>query len=210
MTAQEVINIARYSEVGNLAVKDDTDALIAFLNLGMTELYTRFPLKTNNFEIEYISEVETYDLPEDFMYAVSSTRYTSLDTLEDPVPVPLNSKVDPYSLQFVDWNSVQAPALEEDFESTGILFTYVIIPAAVTNTADSLAEELELPNGLVDALASYIGYRAHLGVRGDGQAENNAHWQRFERNCDKARERGVALPIESVEMVDRLFYRGFA
>lgn len=209
MTAQNIIDIAKYSEVGNLAVKNDINALIAFLNLGMTELYTRFPIKTNDFEIEYSDEVEQYDLPEDFMYAVCANRYESLDTLKDPIPVLLNSKVDPYSLQFVDWNSVQAPAATDDFQSTGIILTYAITPVPVTNTASSLTAELELPNGLVDALASYIGYRAHLGVRGDGQAENNAHWQRFERNCEKAQERGVALPIASIEMTNRLFDRGF-
>jgi hypothetical protein len=75
---------------------------------------------------------------------------------------------------------------------------------------DDLSDELELPDTLIEPLLHYIGYKAHLGVRSDGQSENNAHFTRFERSCDKARTLGVAHSIDSLSMAERIFNRGFA
>lgn len=204
MTTQEFIDIVRYSELGNLAVKDNTDAILAFLNLGMIELYTRFPIKAEEHIIELQEGTTLYEMPSNFMYALSAYGEVLEDTPELVHPIAINEEDDPYSIFFPDWNTVQIPAVAN---GSYISIIYVAKPAAVTSY--NLAEELEIPNTLIDALASYVGYRAHLGVRGDGQAENNSHWLRFERNCVKARELGVAFPIDSLCMTKRLDTRGF-
>lgn len=206
MTVQEFLTIVRYSEVNNLAVKDNYDALVAFLNLGMIELYTRFPIKVEEHIIELKENTTEYEMPENFMAALSAYGEVPDDLPENVAPVAINEESDPYSIFFLDWNTVQIPAVAN---GSYISVIYIAKPETVLNTEEGLAAELELPVTLADTLASYVGYRAHLGVSGSGQAENNAHWQRFERNCVKARELGVAFPVDSMSMRTRLPARGF-
>ena len=204
MIAQEFINIVKYSELANLAIKDNINAILAFLNLGMIELYTRFPIKVEECVIELQENTTIYEMPDNFMYALSAYGEVPENTSGLVNPIAINEEDDPYSIFFPDWNTVQIPAVAD---GSYISIIYVAKPATVTG--ENLTEELELPDTLVDALASYVGYRAHLGVSGNGQAENNSHWLRFERNCVKARELGIAFPIDSLAMIKRLDTRGF-
>jgi hypothetical protein len=207
MKVQEVVDIARYSELASVAVKDNTAAIVSFLNLGMVELYTRFPIKTEEHLVELQENTTMYEMPADFMYALSAYGEVPEDAPKTDTlrPVPINEEDDPYSIFFPDWNTVQIPAVAN---GSYISIIYVAKPATIT--PDNLDVELELPDTLIDALVSYIGYRAHMGIRGDGQSDNNAHWQRFDRNCKKARELGVAFPVDSLRMSERITDRGFA
>jgi hypothetical protein len=205
MKVQEVIDIARYSELASVAVKDNIPAIIAFLNLGMIELYTRFPIKTEEYVVSLQEGVTTYEMPSDFMYAVAAYDEVPEGSTDLVLPVPINEEDDPYSIFFPDWNTVQIPLVASN---SYISIIYVTKPTPITD--QDLDKEIELPVTLVDALVSYLGYRAHLGVRSDGQSENNAHWARFDRNCKKARELGVAFPIDSLKMSNRIKDRGFA
>ena len=206
MTVQEFLTIVHYSEVNNLAVQDNDDALIAFLNLGLIELYTRFPIKIKEHIVALEESVTEYEMPSNFMLALSAYEEKDVDNPGEVVRVAINEESDPYSIFFPDWNTVQIPVVAQ---GTYISIIYAARPDVIVNTTEGLAYTLDLPASLIDALASYIGYRAHLGVRGDGQSENNAHWQRFERNCVKAQELGVAFPADSMTMETRLSSRGF-
>ena len=76
-------------------------------------------------------------------------------------------------------------------------------------TVNNLTVEVDLPDTLIEPLLHYIGYKGHLGVKSDGQSENNAHYMRFASSVNKARELGVAASSDSWNMSDRLFERGF-
>ena len=45
MTVRQVIDLARGRELRQLAVKDDITTLLGYYNMGVIELYKRFPLK---------------------------------------------------------------------------------------------------------------------------------------------------------------------
>jgi hypothetical protein len=144
-------------------------------------------------------------MPTDFMYPLEA--YDEVQEGQTGFSkVSINERDDPYSIFFPDWNSVQIPLVTD---GGYISIIYAAKPTPIVNTVESLALELEIPVTLIDALASYVGYRGHLGVRGDGEAENNAHWVRFDRNCKKAMELGVAHPIDSLWCSGRLTGRGF-
>jgi hypothetical protein len=206
MRVQEVVDIARYSELAGLAaIKENTDAILAFLNLGMVELYTRFPIKTEEHIVELQENTTMYEMPADFMYALSAYGEVEELSTETLVRVPINEEDDPYSIFFPDWNTVQIPAV-----ANGSYVSIIYVAKPTPATSADLNAELELPDTLVDALVSYIGYRAHMSIKGDGQSENNAHWLRFDRSCKKARELGVAFPVDSLKMAERIKDRGFA
>ena len=205
MKVQEVVDIARYSELANVAIKDNTAAILSFLNLGMIELYTRFPIKTEEHIIALQENTTMYEMPANFMYALSAYGEVPEDAADLVRTVSINEEDDPYSIFFPDWNTVQIPAV-----ANGSYISIIYVAKPATYTAEDLDVEIELPNTLVDALVSYIGYRAHMSVRGDAQSDNNAHWLRFDRSCKKARELGVAFPVDSLKMSERINDRGFA
>ena len=66
MTIQEVIYDVAQGELKQLAVKDDTTAVISYINLGLIELYKRFTLKTEEIVIPLFSDTTIYTMPDDY------------------------------------------------------------------------------------------------------------------------------------------------
>lgn len=205
MKIQEIIEIARYSELGGVAVKDNDTAIVAFMNMGMLELYTRFPIKTQEHVVALVDGTINYALPSDYMYALTAYREPQEGEGDDLIKMPINEEDVEVGVVIPDWRTLQVPS---EVEGNFVSVVYVSKPDTID--VNNLSVEIELPDTLIDALLSYVGYRAHLGVRGDAQSENNAHWQRFELSCKKAEELGVAFPADSWKMDSRIKDRGFA
>lgn len=204
MTLQEIIDLAVYSELSNVSVKANNSAIVAFINMGMVELYKRFTIKTEEAIIETVEGQSIYDLPTNFMYCVSAYREADIGYNLDNDDLPINDEDDPFSIFFPSHRQVQVPSvINTDF----ISLIYITKPTKYT--VDDLDVELDLPEVLIDCLLHYLGYRAHLGVRSDSQSENNSHYARFERSVQKAKELGVSTSADSYGMVDRLSTRGF-
>jgi len=208
MIIQDVITLAKYSELSGVSSKNDIDAIVSFMNLGMIELYKRFPIKVEEHLIALYTNELFYTMPSDFMYAVTVYGEAEEGSSDQSVVVPINDDSDPLSVFFTSWNQLQVPAPET---GSYLSLIYIAKPERITSVqaADGITE-LAIPDTLVDALLSFIGFRGHLGVKSDSQSENNAHWKRFERNCDKAIELGVATPADTMNMPGRITDRGFA
>jgi hypothetical protein len=204
MLLQDLLDTARYSELHGTAIKDNNQAIISFLNLGMLELYKRFPLSQNEYAITVGNTTASYALPDNFMYVLSVYDDAVLDGEGKPVELPINDSSQETSIYFPSHKIVQVPAYEG---RTTVSVIYVGKPESYT--INDLASEVDIPETLIECLIHYISYKAHLGIRGDGQAENNAHWARFERSCKQALDLGVAYPIDSLRMGLRINDRGF-
>ena len=206
MILQNVVDAARYSELSSVALKDNNAAIISFINLGMLELYKRFPLSFNEYTIDVTDGAVMYSLPSDYLYVLGVYENVATTTNPDNIKeLVINDNGNQDAVFFPNHKTIQVPVVEGRIAVSVI---YVTKPQSYT--INDLNEELDLPESLIDCLLHYIGYKAHLGVRGDGQAENNAHYLRFERSCDKARELGVANQVESWRMAARFTDRGFA
>lgn len=203
MILQDVVNLAKNGELSNLSVKDDTQTILGFINLGMLELYKRFTLDIKEHIIELDASMEIYSMPSDFMWIVAA--YGEVDeTSTDVVNVlSVNVEDDPLSINTVSWNKVQVPLA---VSGAYISIIYAASPGMVTE--DGLASDLELPPQLVEALLHYVGYRAHMSMDGNVQAENNTHYQRFEAACVRAKADGV-LTADDMDMSARFSARGF-
>lgn len=207
MIIKHVVTLAKYSELAGVAVKNDIDAIVAFMNLGMIELYKRFNIKVEEHVINLSEDSVYYEMPSNFMYAIEA--YGETDRSEDNAqnPIGINDEDDPSSIFFTDWNTVQVP-----FSVSGgyISINYAAKPENITSEqAEDGVSELQLPDVLMECLLSYIGFRGYLGVKSDAQSENNAHWARFERSCKKVIELGLANPADSMSMSSRISERGF-
>ena len=209
MIVQDIISLARHSELSNTALKidngDNTSAILSFINMGMIELYKRFALKTEELVVDLQEGQTIYSLPSNFMYAMSAYKEVSEYSEDREEEIPINDEDEPDSIFFPNHTQVQIPSV---IDGAFISIIYVAKPETVT--VSTITQELDLPDVLVECLLHYIGYRGHLGIRGDGQSENNAHFGRFERSVMKAKELGVTPSTDSYRMIDRLSNRGFA
>lgn len=203
MTVQNVIDLARNGELKNIAVRDDVSAVLGFINLGMIELYKRFPIKTEEHIIELQDGVDVYTMPDDFMWIVAAYDEVDEDSEAYVKVMPINEEDNPLSLNTIAWNKVQLPV---SILNAYISVIYVAAPPVFTEA--DLAEELPLPPQMVEALLHYIGYRGHGSVDGNIQAENSTHYQRFEASCQRIRQEGMITP-DDLNMDGRLGDRGF-
>ena len=210
MIIKDVITSAKYSELSSVSVKNNVEAIVAFINFGMIELYSRFPIKVEEHVINLVTGTPFYDLPSNFISATGAFAEVPADSNsgEKFFEIAINDEDDPFSIFINSWKKVQVPA---SVTGSFISLLYVAKPEPITLAqAEDGVTELELPDTLVSALMHYIGYKGHLGVKSDAQSENNAQWARFERSCNQAVENGVAFPSDTMSMPDRLADRGFA
>lgn len=205
MIVQDVINTARYSELASTSIKDNDEAILLFLNAGLIELYKRFPIYTKEHIIELVEGTTIYPLPTDYMYTIAAYEEVPLISAGLVAEIPINDEYSDRSIFIPNHKEVQIPLVANDS-----YISLIYVPKPKNYTLLDVAEDLELPETLIECLFHYMGYKAHLGIRSDGQSENNAHFIRFERSCDKARELGVAHPIDSLRMAERTYNRGFA
>ena len=194
MTIQEVINDVAVGELKQLAVKDDTEAVISYINLGLIELYKRFDLRTDEVVIPLTASQTIYQMPDNFQSIIEV-----LDENGDWYSI--NDEDDALSILTPTYNTIQVPNPED---GAAISVIYKALPDRVTSVDDILP----LPLSLLDALYNYIGYRGHGAVSGDLKTENNSHYMRFEANCKKAKDLGVLTEEDTVNT--KLVDRGFA
>lgn len=209
MTIQNVIDLAVGGELKSIAVKNDVDSIINFINLGLIELYKRFQLDTkeviydlsNPADLNYISET-MYQLPEDFMYAIAAYGEVSAGSYGTN-EISINDSEDPDGIFIVSYDKVQVPTVSDGAK---ISIIYVANPPFFTST--NLGDRIPIPNALLEPLLHYIGYRGHGSLDGSLTTENNSHLTRFESSVNRARLLGVVTP-EGISTSTRLSKGGF-
>jgi hypothetical protein len=197
MTIQDLVDLAVNSELKNIAIKSDTDAVIGYMNLGLIELYKRFPLSVQEHLIELQDGVEIYDMPSDFMWMVAAYDEVPEDSAEPVMPIAINEEDNPASINMISYNQVQIPVTV-----TGAYISLIYIASPQYYTPADLAETLPIPPQMVEALLHYIGYRAHGAMDGNIQAENSTHYQRFELSCKRIEQNGM-FTSDDLSMSDR-------
>ena len=203
MKLSEVLNISRHSELNTLAVKDNNEALVSFVNLGILELYSQFALDSEEFIIPLRSDRTIYDLPHDFMYLVSA--YESYGAgRQGSVNLPVNNENDPSSVNTINFRQVQITN-SQDGKYVGII--YVKKPDAFT--VDDLDKELPLPDQLIQPLLNFMAFKGHSAVRLDGQGEGDIYYLRFKKSCDDILKQGTSIASDDLNMDTRIHDRGF-
>lgn len=203
MLLQEVINICKYSELNTLSVKDNDEAIVAFINLGLLELYNIFALKSEEFLIELQDGVTIYDLPDNFMYMTGA--FESPDEGQNSKPVPINEDNNPFSINTINFSQVQIPL---STKGAYISIIYVVRPNHLS--VERLSDRLPIPDNLVQPLLNFVAYKAHGAIRLDGQqSEGDVYYARFIRSCDDVKRLGTSIASDDLSMSTRIYSRGF-
>lgn len=203
MTVQDVIDIAKHGELKNLAVGKDNSAILSYVNLGVLELYKRFPLKVEEHIIALEDDVTMYTMPSDYMWIVSAYEEVGeTDTTTYTGEIPINKEEDLKSINTIGWNQVQIPLVTD---SAYISIIYVAAPTMYTE--DELSDEIGIPPQMVEALLQYIAYRAYSAVT-SGENEDSSLYQKFEASCDRLLKKGM-VNQDDMYMSDRIRDKGF-
>jgi hypothetical protein len=197
MTIQQLVDLAVDGELRTLQVKDNTASIVGYINLGLIELYKRFPLDVQEHMITLLDGVEIYTMPSNFMWIVSAYDEVPETSNLTVLPIPINEEDNPVSINTISWNQVQVPVTV-----TGAYISIIYVAAPTYFTDADLATTLPIPPQMVEALLHYIGYRAHGSDDGNVQAENSTHYQRFELSCKRIEQMGMFTP-DDLSMTSR-------
>jgi len=189
------------------------EQIVSYINLGLTEIYKRFFLRSKEIYIDLQEQLSTYKLHSNYAQQNLTSpiplidRYiadTALDPFVDDIlkveevydeegtKLSLNDVTDEYSAFTPAYNMVQIP-----YPADGL--TYAVQYRAnhprivATLATDAALVEVEIPNSLYAALLQYVGYRANLRTNPDKSAD---FWQQFKRTCDEVDQYGLEVQGE--------------
>lgn len=216
MTVQQIIDLAKTGELKNNSVKEDTAAILGYVNLGLLELYKRFLLNTEEVIITmgkdgtdldpYIKISDTiYQMPSNFLYLVAAYDEVPKNSLSRVAPIQINNESNVLGVNMISWNKIQIPFFVEDAH-----ISLIYAPCPKYFTMSDLNEELPMPIQLVESLLAYIGYRAFASISPNPQADNgNVYYARFEASCEIVKQFGI-YTAEDMDMKNKFTARGFA
>lgn len=211
MNLQQAITLARHSELQQLSIADDDEAVVGLLNLGLIELHKRFQLTTEEYVIPLETGVIIYTMPTDFMYLIEAYREvpaansdTSTSPYEAYTRVPINDENNPDSINTVAWNRLQIP-----MAYTGSYIGTIYVPKPVYLSTTDMTQDLGIPDTLIDSLMLFVGYKGHTAVSGAVQGEGNTHYMRFEASINKLKLLGIGVAPDDSSITNRINSRGF-
>lgn len=205
MVLNDFINSLVGSELRSLAVAEEPEMIVSFINTGIIELYNKFPIKTEEYTIQVEGGKTIYELPEDFLYIISASEYTDTGIDSGVASMPINETNNLNSLNTVSFNQVQIPL---NIEGREVYVIYVPKPRVLSHKR--LHEEIPVPDVMLQALMSFVGFKGHGAIHLDGQSKNaDVYYARFRQLCDELSLRSTPIAPDSLDMGDRLFTRGF-
>lgn len=202
MKLRHIIDSIKYGELTNISWDSPNriPAIICFINQGLTDLYTRFPLLEKQVIIQQYPQISIYKLTRDFARTNHKSEQLHkyiLDTpfepftedilqvtgvyTEEGLPIPLNDTTNPKSFFLPSYNTIQIPNANEN-EATFI--TYKAKHNYIEPTTEDLDQEVEVPPCLAEALYAYLGYKCLVSM---GSADTiqlaQLYLQRYEQLC---------------------------
>ena len=184
MLVSDIINIAKYGELQQLAVKDDNTAIITYINMGVLELYKRFNIGTKVEIVRTNPLISVYNLVNADIMKVINVYDADGKELVQPSVVDIED----YDLKQIG----QSTYLFKEPKNEDIAFVYTSAPEWLTSTTDNV----EIPMSMLEALLHYIGYRGHGSIDGLINTENNTHYMRFDKSCRQLTDTGYGEVID--------------
>jgi hypothetical protein len=205
------INLGKELEEGN-----ELPRLISSINLGLTELYKRFPIKLeeviiqlNNYRSKYIissnhavSRMLPGDSPSNF-YVIDSIINPFKDDIlsieevfnEAGEEIPLNDENLKYSIFTVGHNIINHPYPENENTIAVIYRAHANkLPSDATDNTD-----IDIPQQFVEALVNYVSYRMFAAINMNS-AEAVNYYAKFEAACALIHNYGLYAKTNNTNM----------
>lgn len=212
MFLSEILEQLEHGELSQLAMGGDEIHALAncnlpnvlpHINLGLAELYKRFPLRIEDVVVNQYDQIQTYYL--DRKYARTNTKskepikyihdsefqpftgnVNKIEFIYDELgeELFLNDDTEYWSLFTPTYNSILVPWPEKANQM--IVHYRASHPRIMLEDLDPETEDVYLPPGYLEPLLFYIAARIFTGTNTDGQiSEGNNYMQKFEQSCAK-------------------------
>jgi len=194
MRVSDVAEMARLSSLSNLKIAQNDNALKNFIFLGVSELYRRFNL---SFKVESVTtnpDLALYELRSkdvSLLLNVYNTRGQELrqtDVLGGD-----------YDMRIINYRSFLLKRPRND-----ILFA---VYKASAPRIQSMDDEIDIPDSMMDALLTYVAYMGHSSINKDNINESSAYSKRFDLACQELDNQGYRIPMNSESI--NLALRGY-
>jgi len=206
-----ILQQARSGELSSLSAKDKTDEkIVTYINLALIALYGRFQLSSEEAIITLRPDIAKviYTLDSSDHDVKVGTRYMTDEEFmsivaafdESGNQLVVNDNKDVTSILTVGYNQVQIPLLDYSGYVSIIYRKNPDLVVYVDNSGSATEADVNLPLQLLEALLHYVGYRAHGAVDGNINTENNTHYMRFEKACQRAEELGVMTADDTMSL----------
>lgn len=206
MIVEELFKQLSYGELSNLAVavdasgtikKDQQNRIIHFANEALQKLHARFPLRETQELVSLTGQELEKTLPVDALQitAILTPWGESLPFTTHPVPKSL----------YVYQGKLHIPAMTTELL---VIYQHRHPKLAEIVSPDDLAQVIQLPVELSEALTAYIAYKVYAGMNSQDSLNIAAtHRARYEQVLADALNQGL-LPGELIS-VQKLDARGF-
>lgn len=188
----------------------DYPRIVSHINLALTALYSRFPVKSEEVVIRLQDHIQVYYL--DRRFAVTNTESTEpIKYLDDSKYMPFNDNVlgidevynemgetlflndegQYWSIHTPSHNSIQIPYPEKE---NALIVKYRAGPVKlVAKGLDPETQHVDLPNALLEPLLYFVASRAFSNLNSDQNAEGNNYATKYEASCRKIEELGLII-----------------
>ncbi len=183
-------------ESPNATQKNNRETIVSYLNLANSEIHKKFALLQREFLLESVEDGKYFDLPTDFIYAVSASYPEGVEIsvnneriLVDP-QTGLNycvSVMFPAPFKAIVKGEWPSRLIGRTFDTGTISLVYVAKPPLVLGES----EFLDVSDAFTEAILYYVAYKAYASVQGDIQATNNTYYLRFIESCKNIRIEGL-------------------
>lgn len=227
MQLNQIIDTVKYGELTNISwnKEDRIPAIISFLNQGLTDLYSKYPLVEKQVIIQQYPQISIYKLTREY----ARTNFKSeqlhkyiLDTPFEPFQedilqitgtfdefgheVPLNDDNNPHSWFLSSYNTIQIPNANENETA---FITYKAKHRYIEPTTEDMTQNIELPPCLEEALFTYIAYKCLVSMGSqDTVQQAQFYLQKYEQLCNTVKELNTLGNYTAPTNV-KLFKRGY-
>ena len=190
MLLQDILTLAK-TRLANLAVARNNEALVLFINLGISELYRRFNLSVKSETILMNSSLALYELknPDVSLLVTVFDKYGRELAQTDVIDS------EEWEYKIVNYRSF---VVNKPFNG----YLYALYKASPIMYRD-VEDEVDLPDAMLDALLSYVAYMAHTTIStqsaalGRGQLDCDTHYSRFINACNELEMQGFKIPLNT-------------
>lgn len=233
MLLSDIFEQLTYGELSQLSIGGMNDGeitperytpIIAHINLGLTELYKRFPLRIKDVQIQQYEAITSYILEEDFTVSTGTATIKYILDSNDPFTnnllrieqvyddikeeyYPLNNVSDSKSLHVTAFNTIRVPTpVSTNTMTVSYRYNHPRIEVA---GLDPFTYDVDLPQSLLEPLLYYVASRAYSGVPAlDGQNQGLEYLQKFEASIAKITE--LSLVTNNSRSNQKIWINGWA
>jgi len=186
--------------------------LIGIINLGLTDIHSRFNLRVKELYLQLVEPITVYTLHSKYRYyntaSTEPIKYI-IDTPDEEFKDDLLSIIAVYDSAggLIDLNSsagdrvVFTPSynqLQVPYYTNGELVSvaYRCTPNKVLwSTTVDLMQEVDIPHSMVQALLFYVAYKVYSSrLDADSIGKGGLYYQQYEAVCMQSQNQGLLLP----------------